>query len=419
MPKKIKHIKSLILALALVLFSLSTNAQELNFRVIDNKGTIQDITVKNNTVTTTTTNTPPANPVEDDLWFNTSTSPTTISVWDGTAWLAISGNNFWSLTGNSDTNPTTNFVGTTDAQDLVLRAGNVEKIRLNNAVGQVLVNRATAFNAHPLVIRANTNDVLAFEDENGTPQWHWNLLGNGLNFVESNELFGDYRLFLENGGNVGINTSDPTERLDIEGKLRIRDIATVTTNNDILTTDANGVVQKKRLIAAETDNLITAGANGGVYLSSTATVYTGHFIIDNTSPLTITGIPFSPSQITFVAHANIESFGINSDNGLGDNHAGIANSFGTMNGYARNNAGGTISQAVIYVGGSGRSINDISRYSNDAQCIGVRYGDQNGNNLGVISASLTSFNANGFTINISKTLGATSENLIVLYTAYR
>ena len=37
--------------------------------------------------------------------------------------------NAWSLTGNAGTNPATNFIGTTDAQDWVIKTNNVERIR--------------------------------------------------------------------------------------------------------------------------------------------------------------------------------------------------------------------------------------------------------------------------------------------------
>src|SRR6185503_10377486 len=40
------------------------------------------------------------------------------------------GGSGWSLTGNAGTSPATNFVGTTDAQPLVLRANNTEMMRL-------------------------------------------------------------------------------------------------------------------------------------------------------------------------------------------------------------------------------------------------------------------------------------------------
>ncbi|CAM1346748.1 hypothetical protein [Tenacibaculum insulae] len=183
----------------------------------------------------------------------------------GTDWIDNAALNNWLITGNTG-NTAANFLGTIDAQPLVLRTSNIEKLKIHETKGQVLVNQALTFNNHPLVVRANGVDVLAFEDEFGDPKWHWNLLANGLNFVESGVL--DYRLFLQNGGHVGINTDTPSEYLDVNGRLRVRNITTVTTNNEILTTTATGVVEKKQLLAVETDNQITTGANGGVYYNS-------------------------------------------------------------------------------------------------------------------------------------------------------
>jgi hypothetical protein len=151
----------------------------------------------------------------------------------------------WELTGNSGTNPSTNFIGTTNAMDVVLKANNTEKLRLVQDRGQVLVNRATVFNSHPLVVRANGVDVLAFENSSGTPKWHWNLLANGLNFVESNVA--DYRLFLEDGGDVGINTSDPTEVLDVNGGARIRNLTEADENDDIVAANASGVLKRSKI----------------------------------------------------------------------------------------------------------------------------------------------------------------------------
>ncbi len=143
-------------------------------------------------------------------------------------------------------------------------------------------------------------------------------------------------------------------------------------------------------------------------------VHLGFLIINSTGNLNITGIPFQPSQVSFVAHANIESLNINSDNGSGNNFNGIPNAFGTMNGFARDN-NGVVTQQVIYVGGNGTSINDISRYASSTECIGIRYSNQNGDNIGITSASLSAFNSDGFTLNI----GSNADNLVVLYQAYR
>jgi len=153
---------------------------------------------------------------------------------------------------------------------------------------------------------------------------------------------------------------------------------------------------------------------GWLEILTAGKVYTGSFIISATGAQSITGLPFQPTQIIFSAHANVEAFGLDNDNGVGDNNGGIANSFGSMNGFARDDSGTTV-QGVIYVGGSGNSINDISRFSSNTNCIGIRYGNQNGDAVGRTIASLSSFDANGFTINTSQR----SDNILVFFTAYR
>lgn len=69
--------------------SFKANGQEV--KVIDNKGTIK--TINNNNVFTSPTdpNSPTVITVENDIWFDTSTSPTSIKIWDDTAvWTNMS-----------------------------------------------------------------------------------------------------------------------------------------------------------------------------------------------------------------------------------------------------------------------------------------------------------------------------------------
>lgn len=147
---------------------------------------------------------------------------------------------------------------------------------------------------------------------------------------------------------------------------------------------------------------------------SKSNVYLGVLIISSTGDLTISGLPFRPTKISFNAHANIESLNINSDNGVGNNNNSIPNNFGSMSGFARNDDS-AITQQVIYAGGSGASINDISRYASSNQCIGIRYANNNGDNIGITSAILTDFNTDGFTLNVDNH----SDDLVVLYHAYQ
>lgn len=155
--------------------------------------------------------------------------------------------------------------------------------------------------------------------------------------------------------------------------------------------------------------------NGFLELLTGQSVYVGSFIITATGNQNITGLPFKPSSITFAARANIETLNIDADNQVGNNNNGIPNAFGSMNGFARENSDGSITQQVIYVGGSGNSINDISRYASSSRCIGIRYGNQNGDAVGRTIAELRAFNDDGFTLNVTNR----SDDLVVLFTAYR
>jgi len=79
----ISYLLQITLTFSLFFTTGVINAQEV--RIIDNKGSV-DI-VNNNNVTTGTT--APTNPVENDIWFDTSITPNEIKIWDGTTWLNL------------------------------------------------------------------------------------------------------------------------------------------------------------------------------------------------------------------------------------------------------------------------------------------------------------------------------------------
>lgn len=86
----------------------------------------------------TTDNTTVPSPATSLLVFNTNAGMAGGGVgywyWDGAKWVALitgtTGGSAWQLPGNAGTNPATDFLGTTDNQDLVLRANNKEVARL-------------------------------------------------------------------------------------------------------------------------------------------------------------------------------------------------------------------------------------------------------------------------------------------------
>jgi len=198
---------------------------------------------------------------------------------------------------------------------------------------------------------------------------------------------------------VGLSSANTIDRLAITG---------VREGSLIYDTDLNRVFQYTN--------------TGWLEFQTERNVYLGVFEITGPAPATIniTEVPFNPTQVSFVAHANVDALILNTDNGVGNNNGGIANAFGSMNGFARLNTNNTITQQTIYVGGSGNSINDISRSSSNSHCIGLRYSNQNGDQVGLIRASLTQFTSTGFDLAVTYAAGTpATERVVVLYTAYR
>jgi len=209
--------------------------------------------------------------------------------------------------------------------------------------------------------------------------------------------------------------------------------------HNVTTTERNsitGPIEGSLIYDNSSEQLyIYTAAYGWSQVYSEVDRYVGTFIISGAGTQSITDLPFKPSQITFTAHANIEAYNVDDDNGLAPNTPSLQNAFGTMNGFARAD-NGLLAQQVIYSGGSGSSINDISRYASDTHCIGLRYSDTNGNDLGKILASISSFDLTGFTINTTYVNGIINspsnnpasnvvpteilnESVVVRYTAYR
>lgn len=169
------------------------------------------------------------------------------------------------------------------------------------------------------------------------------------------------------------------------------------------------------LISKDANNKIELGSDNGLVVRSGQGVYHGMFVLNANGILTIGGVPFRPSQVSFTAFSNVDALNLNSDNGVGNNNTGFRNAFGYMQGFARANADGSITQQVIYGGGSGNSINDISRYASSSHCIGLRYSNQNGDDIGRIRARLQSFTSNGFQLVVAPPRIA---NVVVMYVAY-
>ncbi|MBI3219864.1 MAG: hypothetical protein HYZ44_10155, partial [Bacteroidetes bacterium] len=66
---------------------------------------------------------------------------------------------FWSLEGNAGTNPSVNFIGTTDAQDLVTKTNNQERMRITSA-GKVRISDLSSGGSRVVVSDSTLNGTL-------------------------------------------------------------------------------------------------------------------------------------------------------------------------------------------------------------------------------------------------------------------
>ena len=111
--------------------------------------------------------------------------------WKKIADLAAANSN-WSLTGNSGTNPATNFLGTIDGQPLVMKTNNNEAMRIDAS------------------------------------------------------------------GNIGIGTNNPTAKLNVNGTVKLENLASGTSELDVLVLAADGSVYKRTMSSSAFVNAIQA-----------------------------------------------------------------------------------------------------------------------------------------------------------------
>jgi hypothetical protein len=65
--------------------------------------------------------------------------------WDGAKWVGISAGNAWQLLGNAGTTAGINFIGTTDAQDVVIKTNNINRMQLTQK-GRIILNNPSGSN---------------------------------------------------------------------------------------------------------------------------------------------------------------------------------------------------------------------------------------------------------------------------------
>ena len=183
---------------------------------------------------------PVTSPATSLLIYNTATANTgTLAVspgyyyWDGTQWVrfqyvaAGTSSLDWSLTGNAGTVASTNFIGTTDAVDWIVKTNNVERMRVlsggNVGIGttspaRVFEVRNPALNPQ---LQVGTTSLLSNRGSilfGRSALWEVGSdisVNNSDNFFIAQASSGQYALTIDNNRNVGIGTVTPANKLHI------------------------------------------------------------------------------------------------------------------------------------------------------------------------------------------------------------
>jgi len=105
------------------------------------------------------------------LVYNTNaTSGPGYFYWDGTDWVAVGdgdGSDDWKLTGNTGTTAGTNFIGTTDNINFIVKTNDTERIRVVNN-GQVTINDTSPFVGDRFTVTGTTDEYVINAYATGT-----------------------------------------------------------------------------------------------------------------------------------------------------------------------------------------------------------------------------------------------------------
>ncbi|MGX7666983.1 hypothetical protein [Flavobacterium pedocola] len=101
-------------------------------------------------------------PTTSEIVYNTATINDVTPgfyYWSGTQWIRIATGNSsdWSLTGNGGTAAGTNFIGTTDAQDLRFKTNSTDRLNISNTTGQIQTYASGAAGTPAFTWNSDTN----------------------------------------------------------------------------------------------------------------------------------------------------------------------------------------------------------------------------------------------------------------------
>ena len=234
-------LKTYIASLLLMVIALS-QAQVGIGTTIPHVSSILDITANNRglliprvALTSTADVTTIAAPAISLLVYNSGFAPNGYYYWNGTLWvqLATGNNTDWSLTGNAGTSLGTNFLGTTDDVDIVLKRNNIRA----GFIGDPTYDGSFNFNNGNTVFGANSllNPTVSFALQNGVRNTALGVnVMPGLTTGRINTGIGEFALFSNSTGigNTAIGSGSLYSNATAGSNVAIGRNALTTSNAD-------------------------------------------------------------------------------------------------------------------------------------------------------------------------------------------
>ncbi|GGE45298.1 hypothetical protein [Psychroflexus planctonicus] len=228
-------------------------------------------------------------PTVSELVYNTNISsagPNQVTpgfyYWDGSLWIrlntsSLSSTSVWNLNGNSDTNPSTNFIGTTDATGLSFKTNNTERVHIT-ATGNIGVSTVNPGAKLEVFKNETTTDApVARFNQKGT--------GHGIN-VEMDDTTGantaGITVWQDGAGygeyiNMQSSNANPALALNHEGS---------GTGLDNIVASGNGIVNTLGSNNTSIINDLSSSGGTGNYTYLGAEEGTGSYVLATDNPTT-------------------------------------------------------------------------------------------------------------------------------------
>lgn len=208
--------------------------------------------------------------------------------WDGTQWVTLGGASAaaWELSGNAGTNSGTNFLGTTDGQDLVIRTNNTEVLRITQPDGDNDPKIQAGYGGN----KGDEGDPLyTFSGDDNTGIWsdgadEFSLGAGSQEFLTIDEG-PDELIVNEDGDNIDfrVETSGDQNMLFVDGA---NDRVGILTNNPATELNIAGASSQVRIDAFNSGN--NANNNGvdpaSVYVDANGTLTLAGPLTDSSMP---------------------------------------------------------------------------------------------------------------------------------------